>query len=202
MHLNIMGIKKNPIAVGVVGLVFGTVLGIVIDKHFNKCKCNENISNAKMQAYAKGDKGIVGYKYSFTNEVNLAEKYKNNAITTYNNVLQLCQKNDFESAFFESLKIYAFPLYDNNKKQIHIPHANNEISNLYLFAARRDKVSSFDSSHLNDFDEKLDYKNWYMSFSAEVENTQKNCYDKIKDIIYKDPVFTREEFTGQNDTVF
>jgi hypothetical protein len=189
-----MGIKKNPIAAGVVGLVFGAVLGIVIDKYFNKCECNENISNAKMQSYASGPTSGVTYKYSFDNELKLAKKYKEDANTLFESIQNNYNSQNYNDAFFDSLKIYAF---------VDVRDAKNGKSFLYLISESRNNVRAFDpiSSHLNDFDEKLNYTVWYKNISDTVEAIQRDCYSKIKDTLNKPHNFGEETFLGQNDPV-
>jgi hypothetical protein len=36
-------IEHNPIATGVVGLTLGALLGVLYDKHFNKCECKDYV---------------------------------------------------------------------------------------------------------------------------------------------------------------
>jgi len=183
-----MGIKKNPIAAGVVGLVFGTVLGVLIDRYFNKCECNENISNAKMQSYARGPgAGSAAPKY---NELELAEKYQAEANKLLESIQEKYESKNYKDAFFDSLKIYAF---------VNVRDAKNGESYLYLISVSRDRVRAFDSKdRLEEFDEKLNYTNWYENIRTKVKEIQLDCYSKIKDDIYQPHKFGPETFRDQN----
>jgi hypothetical protein len=66
-----MGIKKNPIAAGVVGLVFGTVLGVLIDRYINKCDCGKEIVPAAGGISRKGDGSVEqpSFIYNFNEQL-------------------------------------------------------------------------------------------------------------------------------------
>jgi len=89
---NIMGIKKNPIAAGVIGLVFGTVLGVLIDRYINKCDCGKEIFPAAADYSNQDPVGLVGY-------------YKKIIIDELPKYNEYCDKKDTKSASASGKKI-------------------------------------------------------------------------------------------------
>jgi len=105
-----MGIKKNPIAAGVVGLVFGTVLGVLIDRYINKCDCGKEIFPAA--DYSNQDVvGLVGHykkiiidelpnynKYCGNEDTNSAAASGKKILEAYNNIEEI--KSDLKNGNF------------------------------------------------------------------------------------------------------
>ena len=168
---NIMGIKKNPIAAGVVGLVFGTVLGVLIDRYINKCDCGKEIVPAAGGMSRSGDGQNVppSFFYNFIEQLNIGD---NEAKFIKNKKVDLDQDYNKDA-----------PDYYNAKLQ-----ADDILNAFTKIEAARNNVVKNDSSNVNAFDNavfktlgvinKEDFDN----FKRNIKNIQEKCQSNTEGV--------------------